>query len=187
MEEEKPEAGDTSNAPGLETKLVTKEAKNASHHSDTSEISGDEGKYCTEQRELSKDPKHDIPPKKNSATALESVEISIDNEISNVTDENIEHDNQQQETVVSTAESQMVQSSQTNGDNLKNDTQANGNCDANMKSVQISTETDEHPESKSQTCNVATVAVKVPEEKCKNPKVDQQQTSQDKILKFRFR
>ena len=66
---------------------------------------------------------------------------------------------------MSTAESLMVQSSETNGDNLKHDMQGNGNCDADMKSVQISTETDEHPESNSQTCNVATVPVKVPEEK----------------------
>ena len=82
---------------------------------------------------------------------------------------------------MSTAESLMVQSSQTNSDNLKHDMQANGNCDANMKSVQISTKTDEHPESNSQTCNGAMVPVKVPEEKHKNPKVDQQQTSPDRI------
>ena len=163
--------GDTSNAPGLETKLVTKETKNISHHSDTSEISDDESKYTTEQREISKDPKHDIPPENKSLTASESVEISKDHEIVNVTDDNIEHDKQQQESVVSTAESLMVQSSQTNGDNLKHDMQANGNYDANMKSVQISTKTDEHPKSNSQTCNGATVPVKVPEEKCKNPKL----------------
>ena len=181
MKEEKPDAGDTSNVLGLETKTVTKEAKNASHHSDTSEISGDEDKYSTEQREISKDPKQDIPPENKSLTVSESVEISKDHEIVNVTDDNIEHDKQQQESVVSTAESLMVQSSETNDDNLKHDTQANGNCDANMKSVQISTETDEHLKSNSQTCNVATVPVKVPEEKCKNPKVDQQQTSPDRI------
>ena len=84
--------GDTSNALGLETKLVTREAKNASHHCDTSEISGDEGKYTTEQREISKDPKHDIPPENKSPTASESVEIFKDHEIVNVTDDNTEHD-----------------------------------------------------------------------------------------------
>ena len=112
---------------------------------------------------------------------MESVEISKYHETVNVTDDNIEHDKQQQESVVSTAESLTVQSSQTNSDSLKHDTQANGNCDANMKSVQISTKADEHPESNSQTCNGAMVPVKVPEEKCKNPKVDQQQTSPDRI------
>ena len=208
VKEEKPDVVDTSKVPVLESSSISnvdsKEAKKTSHHSDTSDISGDEGKETTEEVQTSNviNPKHDTQTAEKCVTTLESVQTSKDNngnlkqdrqqadsctatmesvQIVKENDENIKHDMQPPETFVATTESLTVQISQTYGDNLKHDTQTEGNCEATTKSVQCSKETDEHLEANTQTCNGATVPVKVSEENGKPPKDNQELSSQEKI------
>ena len=68
------------NAAILESSSISladsQEAKNTSHLSDTSNISGDEGKDATKENGI--DPKHDTQEAEKCVTTSEAVKTSID-------------------------------------------------------------------------------------------------------------
>ena len=178
----------------------SQEAKKTSHHSDTSDISGDECKDATKENVI--DPKHDAQEVEKCVTTSEAVRTSIDTKenlkndtqladscpstmdvvhIVKETDECTKPNTQPPETFVVTKDSLTEEILQTYSDDFKHITQTQENCEATTKSVQCSKESDEHPEGNTQTCNGAIVPVKLSEENSKSPKDNEELSSEEKI------